>query len=384
MEDDHIEDYVYTAAIGEYDGNESYYEFPEYIESTVAEYIYAYVFPVFLSVATIGNALCFLVMLQLCRQVWSTCVYLALVAVIDLVVLYTRCGNDWMVHKYQLDFSNMLMTYSDSICKAYPFTFNLLLQLGRWLLVATAVEGMIAMRHAHIAHNMCTLSRARAVVLLLIVLLICINSHYFWTFELVKQADLLQPQYQVMCTFSKHGHQYSEEFVEYIWPVTNILVTEIAPMVLILGCGIAMLVQLLRGRHRGDTHHQAWQARYILYPEVKDQLKVTFTVLACTYPILLLPKFTTGIFQDITRNYEPADPIGWFYKVELAAVVGDSLEYMLLSTKLLLYVATCRQFRKQLIAMFKCCCAQPSPNGHNQQDNLLGRPELTSSKILTF
>ena len=183
----------------------------DFPEKTVADIIYIYVSPFLLFFGTLGNVFSVIVLQKLSQDVFSTCIYLALLAVVDLLVLYTRCGNDWLSNVAHIDLSNMLMVSSESICKVYPFVFNFVFHLSKWLLVSMAIEGFIATKYPEKVLTMCTLSQAKAVILMLTVLLVCVNIHYFWSFELVHLKEIAHPN-GLFCTFVKHGHQYSEEF----------------------------------------------------------------------------------------------------------------------------------------------------------------------------
>lgn len=157
--------------------------------------------------------------------------------------------------QFQVDLSSRLMVYSESICKVYPFVFNFIFHLSKWLIVAMTIEAFIGVRYPPRQAKLCSLERARAIILLLTVLLVCVNLHYFWSFELVPLTDFSLPP-GLFCTFVKHGHQHSEEFQEIIWPIMDLLVAEVLPYVAIISCSIIMLVQIARGKHRGDKYHQ--------------------------------------------------------------------------------------------------------------------------------
>jgi len=92
----------------------------------------------------LGNATSLVVLTRLSRKVLSTCLYLAALCVADLAVLFTRCGNDWLRGVTGYDVSWNLMIHYDIVCKALPFAFNFTFHLSKWLVVATAIEGVIA------------------------------------------------------------------------------------------------------------------------------------------------------------------------------------------------------------------------------------------------
>jgi len=106
--------------------------------------IHIYMSPVLLVVGSLGNVTSLVVLSRLSHKVLSTCLYLAVLCVADLLLLYTRCGNNWLYDVIAYDVSWSLMTHYDIVCKSLPFAFNFVFHLSKWLVVATAIEGLIA------------------------------------------------------------------------------------------------------------------------------------------------------------------------------------------------------------------------------------------------
>ena len=243
----------------------------DFSDTRVETAIFLYVYPVFLVVGASGNVLSVVLLRHFSHTTSSTVVYLVAVSVIDLLILLIRCGNDWLRVMVDYDLSQRLMVHSDVICKVYPFVFNFALHASKWLVVAAAVEGAVSTaRPARVAIT-CTLTRARSTMLLMSVLLVCVNMHYFWSYELVEIKDY--GVCVVTCTFTRYGHYVSEMFVENVFPVINLLLNDILPETIVAVCAGVMAVNVARGRHRGDDKLRAWQARYLLDPESHDHIR---------------------------------------------------------------------------------------------------------------
>ena len=359
-------DYYYNEDYkdGDYMGDFLFEYYADYFglhfpEKDAADFIYVYVSPFLLLLGSVGNFLSLLVMYRLSQRVLSTCIYLCLLAPVDLLVLYTRCGNEWLRRVSHHDLSNVLMLSSESVCKVYPFVFNFLFHLSKWLMVCVAVEGLIGSRYPERVEHMCSLFRAKAIVLLLTVLLVCVNIHYFWSFELI----LIQEAGQYFCTFAKHGHGHSELFQEVIWPVLDILVSEILPLFTIITCVCFMSREIYRGRHRGDSEHQIWRRRYQLHPAAMDQIKVCILVVCIHFVLLTLPKFLYVILNHFIDRYNLVE---FSFQLEaqqmLAKCICDTLEFIFLSTKFVLYFCSSTHFREQCYDLFcqcnSCCCCK--------------------------
>ena len=332
------------------------------IERTLADAIYIYISPILLLLGIMGNLLSIPVLLGLSQRTLSSCVYLAILSALDLVILLIRCGNDWLSHALQLDLTNMLMVSSHTICQVYPFLFNFLFHLSKWLMICLVIEGYIAIKHPQRAVTMCSLSRAKAIVMLLMVLLTCVNIHFFWSFKLDQPKDSDQ-QNGFYCTFVQHGSQYSEAFQEVIWPILDLLMSELLPHTIIISCGAVMLQQIIKGKHKGDKAHQQWRKRYQMNPAAIDELKISILVVCVCYVILTIPKFLYLVFRYVIENHVL---IEYSYKFEAQQLLGNAvcsmLEYCFYSAKFLIYFSTSRMYREDYSRQFKrllCyCCEQ--------------------------
>ena len=340
--------------MGDYSSWDYYADYYDIPEKDATDIIYIYVSPFLLLLGTVGNLLSLVVMYRLSHQVLSTCIYFCLLSIVDLLVLYTRCGNEWLANITNFDLSNVLMVSSESVCKVYPFVFNFIFHLSKWLMVCVAIEGFISTRYPHKADKMCNLSRAKAVVLLLTVILVCVNIHYFWSFELIFVKELHDPN-AFFCTFAKHGHQQSEFFQIAIWPVLDLLIAEILPFIIVIICGTIMLVQIVKGKHRGDLEHQQWRLRYKLNSYAIDQLQITILTVIIHFLILTLPKFIYVIFNYIVNKYALID---YSFELEakqmLANAICAALEHLFLSGKFVLYFCSSSKFRKECKRIIWC------------------------------
>jgi len=104
-----------------------------------------YMSPLLLVVGSLGNLTSLVVLCRLSRKVLSTCFYLAVLCVADLVWLYTRCGDSWLKNRvvgYSVTWQ--LMIHYDIVCKLLPFAISFTFHLSKWLVVATAIEGVVA------------------------------------------------------------------------------------------------------------------------------------------------------------------------------------------------------------------------------------------------
>ncbi len=289
--------------------------------------------------------------------------YLGVLAVMDSLILIIRCGDEWLKELDKIELTNQVLVYSESTCRVVPFVFNFIFHLNRWLIVCVAVEGVISVKHPDKVEKFCTLDRGRAVMLLLTVLLVTVNLHYFWSFHLEKFTDTGLPGKK--CDFPSYGNQHSEEFQDVIWPVIEVLISEFLPRTVVFICAVIMAIKIARGHHVGNKEHQAWQAKFTLDSKAINQLKVLFMVVSFVYVFLTLPKFVYLIFKYLEEN-NYTDFVEEFDNSqnteELVHAVASFIDYMYLSMKLFVYLAFSRRFRCEFFCLFRCihCCEKIS------------------------
>ena len=311
----------------------------------------------------------------------------------DTIILIVRCGDDWLQEFDKIELNNRVLVFSDSTCRVYPFVFNFIFHLDRWLIVTLAVEGVLSVKYPNKVERFCSLDRARAVILLLTVLLVTVNLHYFWSFHLEKYSDSVVGFDSQKCDFPSYGNQHSEEFQEVIWPIIEILVSEILPRTVVFICALVMAIKIIRGHHVGSEEHQAWQAKFTLDSLAIDQLKVLIMTISFLFVFLTLPKFGYLIFKYLEEN-SVLDIVGdsefeASFRIDamIHAIVSNA-DYMFHSMKFFIYIAVSRRFRYEFVCLFKCiaCCRKISFKYHKQRGSFtqpLVRDSTNNSSLAT-
>ena len=195
----------------------------------------------------------------------------------------------------------------------------------------------------------CTLTNAKAVVLLMTSLLICVSVHYFWSFEKVTISFAPGGPREKWCTFTQNDLQQSVFFQEKLWPALDAAVGKLLPMGSLMVACVVMGVCMARGRHRGTADYRRWRQRYTLEPHGVEQLvwmcfNVSVTTVCLTVPLnaylLLKDASAIAVTED---NWELHD---------VMETVGKQAEYCCFSLKILVYVASSSRFRRELCSVF--------------------------------
>ncbi|XP_050398505.1 uncharacterized protein LOC126816261 isoform X2 [Patella vulgata] len=319
-------------------------------EDAVNSFLQTYVFPILLLVGTIGNLISLRCLHQLSINVWSSCLYLNVLCVVDLFVLFVDCGNRWFVKVTEQNLSDQIMKTSAAICKVYPFVFQFILHIGPWILVASSVEMMIAARYPLLIYKMCTRERAKAVMLLMTVLLMCLNMHYFWTHGLVTYNE--GPTHsQTQCIYIE---EFSEYFRDTVWPFLSLAVGDVIPLIVVSALFFTTTAAMMRGRHKQNDLKKTLE-KYFMDIHSLNELKTTFVLISLFYIIVITLRVilvTVEYLIQLRAVEIPCEVASKVYAViGLLHTIIDILFYCYISFKIVIYLATSRRFRKELVNM---------------------------------
>lgn len=332
-------------------------EMPEW---EVARVMMIYSPPFLLVIGTIGNLLSALILCKLMNKVLSTCMYIFVGMVTDLLVLYMRCGNEWLDELLGKNVAHIAKHSSKSVCKIYPFVSDWALHLSMWLSVAMAIETtMVTMRPQRLM-RMCRQERGRAVILLIIVLLVCVNAHNFWTFSLVTEDDTKE----VVCTNNlRQSNQLSTNFRLIVWPIIDILVTDLLPICICFSCSVMLITRRLRMAEHMRHMENTWKA-YSIDSKTAKQLQLCFLAISFLHVVLLLPKLGCDIFFFLTEH--ELRLVTYSVPLEsrkvLAKAVCSLCLYIFLSFKVVIFLIISRTFRRNFLTLLLCrrCCSRNS------------------------
>ena len=104
---------AYGEGYGAYEG----FEVEEFIENIIVDNISVYVSPILLFMAAFGNLVSAIVMARLGFRTLSLCLYLAILAVVDMCLLIIRVGNVWAMHIWNQDLTNYILKQSNVSCQ---------------------------------------------------------------------------------------------------------------------------------------------------------------------------------------------------------------------------------------------------------------------------
>ncbi|XP_013389718.1 uncharacterized protein LOC106158336 isoform X2 [Lingula anatina] len=340
-------------------------------------YIQKIIYPLLLVIGTIGNCLAFLIMRKFSKRVTSTCLYLTVLAVVDTIELYVRCGNEWLRTVAKIDLSSTLLISSAAVCKVYTFILNFVSHLAQWYIVALATECFISMWNSKKAHWMCTYERAVAVTLLLTVILVFVNGHFFWTYVLIKPS---QTSEEYTCSFNDNAKDFKE-----IYRYLEFVGAECVPLGIVLVLTIFMIIRLVQKKE----FTQPERTKFYIDPTCYMQCLKIFFSTCVLFIVCSVMSLVFEVYRYLSgENQDPEI-------VDIDSVLNEGLAneivkvipgFVLRSCKFFIYVSCSACFRRELRWLFSkgCRCGRRRGSmevGCHQRKPLINSASKDSSAI---
>jgi hypothetical protein len=132
-------------------------------------------YPCLLIWGTIGNALCLRVLLSKKFFKNSTCQYLAILAVIDILFILMRSSK----HVYKLFHDIPIYNTSKWVCRILTFFSSALAHVGSWILVVVSVDRYLIVTSRYRRHSS-AVNRVFCSTSILIAIVALCNLYYFF------------------------------------------------------------------------------------------------------------------------------------------------------------------------------------------------------------
>ncbi|CAH1796412.1 unnamed protein product [Owenia fusiformis] len=313
-------------------------------ERQVEVALWIYISPVLIILGTIGNGLTILLLQRKKMRSSSWSQYLTALAVADLTVLYTGLLGEWIRN---LTHNNVdVQTLSNPGCKMYLFMMYASIHSSAWILVAVTLDRVIFVYFPIRAKYLCTVRMAKYCLLGMLVAIVALNVHFFWTFHLKHYGGLLGST-----CYAKEDYY---DFWLDTWPMLDSFVASYFPFLIMLISNILIIGRLLYARHQRIAMTGATQNSTSMTQVTVMLLTVNFVFLFCTAPIVLL--LQVFINDNATGAVNESSDA----QLSLARAALTLLQYTNNSTNFICYCISGPRFRKELV--YVLC-------GHRERNN---------------
>lgn len=156
--------------------------------------LHVYYIPILITVGLIGNLTSVFVFMTTHLKLHSSSYYLASLAIVEFLFVVIL-----LIVRFSFNSENDLFN-KNGWCQLFVYMSSVCTTLSAWLIVAFTVERFIAVQYPLQRPHICTVSRAKIIVLGLVLIGLLSQSYIFWTAGIIKSEDYdiceLKPEYK--------------------------------------------------------------------------------------------------------------------------------------------------------------------------------------------
>ncbi|CAF0729925.1 unnamed protein product [Rotaria sordida] len=340
-------------------------------------------YPCLLVWGTIGNALCLRVLLSKKFFKNSTCQYLAVLAVIDILFIFMRSSK----HVYKLFRDTPIFNTSKWICRILTFFSSALAHMGSWILVIVSFDRYFIVTSGYRRHSS-PVNRVFCSTSILFAIVVLCNLYYFFILGRETKLDYYgstsQPYYSLNDTMDINNNKslemmnvnglfqskvisifvcipsngYERFFRTYI-PIFDILLVAVIPFFLLCFSNIGIILYTMRKsrhmhQHRKRAHRRHQRLTIML-------LSVTLAFIGLTCPSVIFICANKIIQSNRMKRDEKTDNINQLFgrgqpsNVPLIVEACEALWYTKHAMNFILYTLSGQDFRREFIKLFTQC-----------------------------
>jgi len=211
------------------------------------KWIVAIILILFLVFGLIGNSLSATIMFRRSRRGLSCYFYLALLAIIDICILYTGC----LSYLLEIAFNYHPQLHSRFLCRLAFYIQHLFTYISAWLIVAVTFERLMVVRFPFQSVRICRMRVAYTITIIIYLFFSLYTAHCFFTMNLI-DIDMTtdagyHPNYTV-CDLAMH--QNTLAFIDLCF-------YSVIPSILILIFNILIIITMFHAIKQRRDYLQA-------------------------------------------------------------------------------------------------------------------------------
>ncbi|XP_076100988.1 cysteinyl leukotriene receptor 2-like [Mytilus galloprovincialis] len=309
-----------------------------YSEYNAAIYLWKIVPPILLLLGTVGNVLSILVLRRPTIRKSVCSLYLVMLAIIDLLVLYTGILRQWILNTFDFD----IRATSSAACKIHIWILYSSMDYSAWILIAVTIERVLLLWFPNKMQCVCTKKVAMLVLISIASFLLLVNSHILYGYELSNGKT------------ANHCHYVSKSYLQFwifSWPSIDLVIFCIIPGSFLVVGNILIFVKVLISRRAINRQVSTYstssqQRRDSKFSSMTAMLiAVNCVFLVCNIPSrAFMIENTSWSFDTCGHNYA---------KMSLLWCIFNLLMYVNNSVNFLLYIISGSRFRNEIKEIFK-------------------------------
>ncbi|XP_046584874.1 probable G-protein coupled receptor B0563.6 [Haliotis rubra] len=312
----------------------------DFTQYKVGVAIWTYIPPILIVMGSIGNILCIAVLSQTSMKLSTTSLYLRVLAVVDVVVLYTGLLRQWLLYFLDLDIRWM----TETGCKIHTWIVYVVVHSSAWLLVAVTLERVLSVMFPHTVKMKCTRNAAYAIIAGILVLFLLLNAHYLYgigDYYLQEGNETLL----IPCDGITDGYYYFETTV---WPWVDFCIYSFLPSTILIISNFCIIRKVFSSDTKANSV-KGYCGNVTARRNKTTSMTMTLVVVSAAYVICTTPFCVYTIYTNIFS--EGLSPETQATRSLLWSLV-NMLQYCNNSINFILYSVTGSRFRHELKGLF--------------------------------
>ncbi|CAH1781378.1 unnamed protein product [Owenia fusiformis] len=290
----------------------------------VGENIWRYGAPILMAIGTFGNVCSVIVLSRKRMRKITMNLFLLALAIVDISMLWTGLLRKWIDVLLDVDFRIL----SGTSCKFHIFIQYTLRYLSSWIVMMVSIERFIAVFFPLRVKLVCKRLTFLIALSTVVVALVGLNLHFFWTFDLVEKDGTLKCETKA-------------DYVSYrrLWSWVNAMFASVIPSFVMFISSSLIIGKLVLRRCNTTT---------VTNGASKLASTISILILCNLFLLLILPSV---IYQIRRPMVYPPPRV--FSDYMLMGVIFNFLHYMNNVTNFFIYCVASKRFRRELVSIFK-------------------------------
>ena len=254
--------------------------------------------PILICCGTVGNILSLVVLSRKSMRRSAMTSYLIILAVFDILALYTGLLRQWIVYYFDVD----IRDYHVTVCKIHPVLVYFSLDMSAWLLVCMTVERTISVLRPHKVKVMFSSKTSYIILFATGVVLFAINGHFLYGNDMIATSTTNVTVLE--CTKQLKREYFV--FLKDIFPWIDLAMFCALPLIFQVSGNILIITKLvsnIRSINKTLPNVELAQNRKRQFSSMTSMLlTLNFMFLICTLPISVYLVFE-GIWDTRNVNY---------------------------------------------------------------------------------
>ncbi|CAF0989210.1 unnamed protein product [Adineta steineri] len=313
-----------------------------------------------------GNILCLLVLCRRRLRRNSYTQYLIALAVVDTGAILAEVIAA-LNELHQNEYKESLIVHTNISCKLYYYVRYIFYSMSSWIIVALAIERLVAIRFPLWSKNICTVVNARRIILMILIFTMIIQSYHFVTKGLdCSSSSTSPPSKNCRCkTLNNSTYQAIDVFVTvYVW---RLALMTLFPLTIIITVNVLIMSKLFNEGSLLDhtnTSCNAQRKMKLVY-KISRMLVIVTTV----YLILHVPGSSLDVIKYIYISVLKICNPKWQYYLIINNEIFDLLTNFNYGINFYLYIISGKHIRNELVRAFKHSSLRSKSSGRNGKNH---------------